>query len=54
MSTVMLLFCSKLIPIILPLKVESIYHTILACYIMNPNESLHKALVNISAIWTLV
>ena len=50
----MLLFCSKLIPIILPLKVESIYHTILACYIMNPNESLHKALVNISAIWTLV
>ena len=28
-----------LLLITLPLKLESIYHTILACYIINPNES---------------
>ena len=31
-----------LLLITLPLKLESIYHTILACYIINPNESYIK------------
>ena len=33
---------SLLLLITLPLKLESIYHTILACYIIKPNESYIK------------
>ena len=31
-----------LLLITLPLKLESIHHTVLACYIINPNESYIK------------